>query len=89
MDLRDYLRVLRKGWPLILAFVVLGLAAGIGLTLSTTKVYQANSQVYIAVSRVPAVTPQRRDRPSPKGLAQNAPSFLSSPVGPQARDQAR
>uniref|UniRef100_UPI0035CADC38 YveK family protein n=1 Tax=uncultured Jatrophihabitans sp. TaxID=1610747 RepID=UPI0035CADC38 len=50
MDLRDYLRVLRKGWPLILAFVVLGLAAGIGLTLATTKVYQANVQVFVATT---------------------------------------
>ncbi len=50
MDLRDYLRVLRKGWPLILAFVVLGLAAGIGLTLATTKVYQADVQIFVATT---------------------------------------
>ena len=49
MDLRDYLRVLRKGWPLILAFVILGLAAGIGLTLSTTKVYESSSQISVVV----------------------------------------
>jgi capsular exopolysaccharide synthesis family protein len=50
LDLRDYLRVLRKGWPLILAFVILGLAAGIGLTLSTTKVYEASAQLYVYVN---------------------------------------
>ena len=42
MDVRDYLRILRKGWASILAFVVVGIGIGVGLTLMTTKVYQAN-----------------------------------------------
>jgi capsular exopolysaccharide synthesis family protein len=50
VDLADYLRVLRKGWPLVLAFIVIGLAAGIGLTAATSKVYQANVQVFVATS---------------------------------------
>ncbi len=50
MDLRDYLRVLRKGWPLILAFVVLGSAAGIGLTVTTSKVYQGTAQVFVSAT---------------------------------------
>ncbi|MBE7189342.1 polysaccharide biosynthesis tyrosine autokinase [Jatrophihabitans endophyticus] len=78
MDLRDYLRVLRKGWPLILAFVVLGLAAGIGLTLSTTKVYEASSQVYIAASSSSSDA-AAQGQTFAEGLAQNAPSFVSSP----------
>ncbi len=48
MDLRDYLRVLRRGWALILAFVLVGIALGVGLTLATTKVYQASTQVFVA-----------------------------------------
>jgi capsular exopolysaccharide synthesis family protein len=50
VDLRDYVRILRRGWPIVLACVVLGLAAGIGLTLATTKVYQADVQVFVATS---------------------------------------
>lgn len=50
MELRDYLRVLRKGWPLALALTVFGLAIGIGLTAATTKVYQANVQIFVATS---------------------------------------
>ena len=50
MDLRDYLRILRKGWPLVLVFVAVGLAAGIALTVTTTKVYQATVQVFVATS---------------------------------------
>lgn len=50
MDLRDYLRILRKGWPLVLLFVAVGLALGIALTITTTKVYQASVQVFVATS---------------------------------------
>lgn len=50
MELRDYLRILRKGWPLILAFVVVGSALGVGITLATTKVYQASVQIFVATA---------------------------------------
>jgi len=50
LELRDYLRVMRKGWPLVLAFIVLGCAAGIGLTVTSTKVYQASVQIFVATS---------------------------------------
>lgn len=50
MDLRDYLRVVRKGWALILGFVALGIAGGVALTIATTKVYQADAQLIVAIS---------------------------------------
>lgn len=50
VELRDYLRVLRRGWPIVLLCTVLGTAAGIGLTLATTKVYQASVQLFVATS---------------------------------------
>ena len=50
MELRDYLRIIRKGWPLILAFVVLGSAVGVGLTVATTKIYQASVQIFVATA---------------------------------------
>lgn len=49
MDLRDYVRILRKSWALILAFVVVGVGAGVALTLATTKVYQASAQLFVYV----------------------------------------
>ena len=48
MDLRDYLHIVRREWALILACVVLGVAAGVGLTLATTKVYEADVQLFVA-----------------------------------------
>lgn len=50
MDLRDYMRILRRGWLLVLAFVIAGLAVGVGITLSTTKVYQASVQIFVATA---------------------------------------
>ena len=50
MELREYLRILRKGWPIVLGFVVLGTALGVLVTASTKKVYEATVQVFVATS---------------------------------------
>lgn len=50
MELRQYLHILRKGWPVVLGFVVLGTALGVLLTASTKKVYEATVQVFVATS---------------------------------------
>lgn len=50
MELRDYLRVLRRGWPLVLACIVLCTAAGVGITLATTNIYQASVQLFVATN---------------------------------------
>jgi capsular exopolysaccharide synthesis family protein len=51
VELRDYLRILRKGWPLVLSFAAIGLAVGIALTLATTKVYEASVQIFVSSSK--------------------------------------
>jgi len=50
LELLDFLRVVRKGWLFVVAFVVLGAALGVGLTLATETVYQANVQVFVATA---------------------------------------
>ncbi len=50
MNLRDYVRVLRKGWPILLTLLTLGVAGGIGLTVASDKVYQSTVQVFVATS---------------------------------------
>ena len=50
MELREYLQVLRKGWALVLAFVIAGLAVGVFIAATTTKIYQANVQIFVATS---------------------------------------
>src|ERR1700733_7912845 len=50
LDLRDYLRVIRKDWLIILVFVIIGSGLGVGFTHLTKKVYQASVQVFVATS---------------------------------------
>jgi succinoglycan biosynthesis transport protein ExoP len=42
-----YLDVLRKGWAWIFALVVVGGCVGYGVSLATTKIYQATTQVFV------------------------------------------
>ena len=79
MDLRDYLRIVRKGWPVILAFVVLGLAAGVGLTLATTKVYQADVQVFVATTSNGNATDLAQGNTYAQAQVQSYTSIANSP----------
>jgi succinoglycan biosynthesis transport protein ExoP len=49
MEIRDYLRILRKRWVVIATFTLLGIAAAAGATILTTPMYQASTLVYIQV----------------------------------------
>jgi succinoglycan biosynthesis transport protein ExoP len=49
MDLRDYLRILRKHWVAIVCVTLLGVASAAGSTILTTPTYQASTLVYIQV----------------------------------------
>jgi succinoglycan biosynthesis transport protein ExoP len=49
MDIRDYLRILRKRWIIIVAMTLLGVAAAAAVTIITTPKYEASTLVYIQV----------------------------------------
>jgi succinoglycan biosynthesis transport protein ExoP len=49
VDLRDYIRILRKRWVAIIAIALIGLAASAGVTILTTPKYEASTLVYIQV----------------------------------------
>lgn len=49
MELRDYLRVLRKYWILITALALVGVALGAGASIFATPKYQASTQLYVSV----------------------------------------
>lgn len=50
MTLQDYLRVLRRGWWVIVGLTVLGVLAAILFTVSKTPTYTATATVYVSVS---------------------------------------
>lgn len=49
MDVRDYLRLVRKRWILIVAFVVGAIALGAVYTLATPKKYEASARMFVAL----------------------------------------
>jgi succinoglycan biosynthesis transport protein ExoP len=49
VELRDYLRILRKRWIVISAITLLGVAAAAGATIAMTPKYEASSLVYVQV----------------------------------------
>jgi succinoglycan biosynthesis transport protein ExoP len=49
VELRDYLRILRKRWVVIVSMTLLGVAAGAGGTILSTPTYQASTLVYVQV----------------------------------------
>ena len=53
MDLRDYMRTLVKRWKLIAGFAALGLLGATAASLLATPVYQANTQLFVAVKADP------------------------------------
>lgn len=49
MDLRDYLRILRKRWLSIAIITAIAVALAAGYSLLSTKVYRATTQSFVAV----------------------------------------
>lgn len=69
---RDYLRVLRRGWHVVLVFAVLGGGVGWGIALASTKVYRASVQLFVATAS-PA-------SPSTQWRVQSFTSIATSPA---------
>ena len=49
MTLQDYLRVLRKGWVLIVVGLLLGVAVGSALAIVATPQYQSQTRIFVSV----------------------------------------
>lgn len=50
MELRDYVRLLRRRWRLVALSVLLGLAAATAVTLSAPKEYTATAQLFVSAA---------------------------------------
>ncbi|MFJ5954518.1 YveK family protein [Paenarthrobacter sp. NPDC092416] len=49
MNIRDYVRILRRNWILITAFTLFGLLAGGLLTVLSKPTYTAETQLFVAI----------------------------------------
>lgn len=50
MELRDYIRILRKSWVLIVLFTLVGVSAGAAYSLLQTPLYVSASKVFVSTS---------------------------------------
>ena len=50
MDLRDYLRVLRSRWLFIFICTLVGVGIAALVTVTTTPIYTAQSQVFVSAA---------------------------------------
>ncbi len=80
MELRDYVRVLRKSWALILAVTIVGIALGVGLTLLTTKVYQASTQVFVSSNSTDTSTASAQTSNFIEARVASYPNLATSPA---------
>lgn len=49
MDLRDFIRLLRRRWHVVLALTLIGIGGAVGITESTTPMYQASVQTFVSL----------------------------------------
>jgi capsular exopolysaccharide synthesis family protein len=55
VELRDYLRILRRNWVLILVMALAGVAGGATLSLLQTPQYEATTKVFVSASSADSV----------------------------------
>ncbi|MBC9714429.1 polysaccharide biosynthesis tyrosine autokinase [Streptomyces sp. TRM66268-LWL] len=58
MDLRGFLKIIARRWPLATAVLLLGIAAGWTVTAVTTPVYEARTQLFVATHSAEGDTTQ-------------------------------
>ena len=56
MELRDYVRILRKNWLLIVLVTLFGLGGGAASSLLTTPQYEASTRLYVAIQTSESAT---------------------------------
>lgn len=49
MDLRDFVRVLRRRWRIVVALVLLSTATAVTVTALSTRIYQADAEVFVSL----------------------------------------
>lgn len=48
MELSDYLRILRKNWPVMVVMIAVGLGGAAGFTLTRTPIYESSSTIFVS-----------------------------------------
>lgn len=80
MELRDYLRVLRRGWLLIVIVTVAALAASLAYSLVKTPEYEAVSKVYVSTQSASSVTDLNQGNTFTQQVVQSYSDIVTTPI---------
>ncbi|MGA1835727.1 polysaccharide biosynthesis tyrosine autokinase [Herbiconiux sp. 11R-BC] len=80
MELRDYLRVLRKGWIFIVALTLLGVAVGSIYSILKQPEYQATSKVFVSVQSSGSISELTQGSSFAQGQVKSYADIVTTPV---------
>ncbi|UVJ38734.1 polysaccharide biosynthesis tyrosine autokinase [Arthrobacter sp. CJ23] len=80
MDLRDYLRVLRRNWILVVALTLIGLLAGGASSVLTKPTYTADTQLFVAIQSSGSVQELQQGNTFSQARVQSYVKTVGSPA---------
>ncbi len=80
MDLRDYIRLLRRGWIFIVALTLLGIAVGAAFSILKAPEYQATSKVFVSVQSTGSVSDLSQGQNFAQGQVQSYADVATTPI---------
>jgi capsular exopolysaccharide synthesis family protein len=80
VDLRDYLKLLRRSWLLALVTVLTCVSAGVAYTVTATKIYEATAQIFVATSSAGDASQLAQGNTFTQARVQSYTSIATSPA---------
>jgi len=80
LDLRDYLRLLRRNWILIVAAALVGLLVGGGVSILSKPTYVSDTQLFVAIQSSGSVSELQQGNTFSQARVQSYVKTVSSPV---------
>lgn len=80
MDIRDYLRILRRNWILIVAAALTGLLLAGGSSMLTKPIYTAETQLFVAIQSSGSVQELQQGNTFSQARVQSYVKTVDSPV---------
>jgi capsular exopolysaccharide synthesis family protein len=80
LDLRDYLRILRRNWILIIATALAGLMAGAAVSMLAKPTYTAETQLFVAIQSSGSVQDLQQGNTFGQARVQSYVKTVGSPI---------
>lgn len=80
MDLRDYLRILRRNWILIVAAALAGILLGGAVSVLTKPTYSAQTQLFVAIQNSGSVQELQQGNTFSQARVQSYVKTISAPI---------